>query len=466
MIYNVYMGLYPRRVGAFACALLLNWSVTADPAHTQTVDDTALVIETVVTGLTQPTTMAFVGPNDILVLQKANGQVRRVLNDVLLGAPVLDVDVNSQSERGLLGIAVDPANGTDVFLYYTRADGADGASPLANSVYRYEWNALSGLLENPTLLIDLPVMPGPNHDGGILVANDEHLYIVIGDLNRNGQLENFPGNAPPDDTAVILRLLHDGSAAPGNPFTPYCSATTGTTCTIDDDCPGAETCIDEVASYFAYGVRNSFGMTQDPVTGDLWNTENGPNSYDEVNRVTPGSNSGWERIMGPEARDAQDPSDLFDMPGAGSTYVDPAFSWLQTVAPTAILFPNGSGLGSAYDDVALVGDNNNGQIYRFALNPARTAFDFSEFPGLQDLVADNATERNLVRWGQNFGVITDLKIGPDGALYVVSLSDGAIYRIRRIVLVPSMGPGALGIVGLLLIATLPLVTRHGNSSAR
>jgi hypothetical protein len=111
------------------------------------------------------------------------------------------------------------------------------------------------------------------------------------------------------------------------------------------------------------------------------------------------------------------------------TYSDPEFSWFDTNAPTAILFPNGTALGAAYDSVALVGDANNGNLYRFLLNGTRTGFDFSAIPALQDLIADDATEQNLVRIGQNFGAITDLKIGPDGALYVVSLSNGDIYRI-------------------------------------
>jgi hypothetical protein len=110
------------------------------------------------------------------------------------------------------------------------------------------------------------------------------------------------------------------------------------------------------------------------------------------------------------------------------TYSDAEFSWLNTIAPTAIVFPYGSALGAAYDDVALVGDANNGSLYRFPLNGTRTGFDFSAFPALVDLIADDASERNLLRIGQGFGIITDLDIGPDGALYVVSLS-GNVFRI-------------------------------------
>jgi glucose/arabinose dehydrogenase len=414
----------PRALGL---VLVAGVALVASGASGQVMTDPSLTVTTVTGGLSLPTTMAFVAPGDILVLQKDNGQVRRVLNGVLQPTPVLDVPVNFESERGLLGIAVNAENPPKVFLYFTEA-ASDGAAPIANRVYRYTWNALAGTLTSPQLVLDLPVTPGPNHDGGVLVLDSAgRLYAVIGDLNRNGQLQNNPAGSAPDNTSVIYRVNGDGTAAAGNPFTPYCSVTTTQSCSVDGNCPGGETCRTQVARYYAYGVRNSFGMSIDPVTGALWNTENGPSNYDEVNRVSPGFNSGWNQIMGPDARDPEDVGDLFNMPGAGSTYSDPEFSWLATVAPTAILFPRG--LSETYDVAALVGDSNNGSLYSFPLNAARDGFELGGFMGLSDLVADDVTERNAVRIGSGFGAITDLKEGSDGAVYVVSLGNGAIYRI-------------------------------------
>jgi glucose/arabinose dehydrogenase len=349
--------------------------------------------------------MDFVGPNDILVLQKDDGIVRRVQGGMVTTA--LDVPVNNASERGLLGIAVNSQSPPRVFLYYTEA-ATDGGTPLGNRIYRYTWNAAMGVLQSPQLILDLPVTPGPNHDGGVLllgppgegtVADGRLLYAVIGDLNRDGQLENFPAGAAPDNTAVIVRIEQDGTAAAGNPFVPYCSGTTSTQCPTGTGCPGGQTCLSQVARYYAYGVRNSFGLALDPMTGDLWDTENGPGSYDEVNRVAAGFNSGWEQIMGPDSRDPQGVGDLFNMPGGAAAYSDPEFSWVSTVAPTGIVFPVGGALPAAYDDVALVGDNNTGQLYRFPLNAGRTGFDLSGFTGLGDLVADSTTERNAVAIG-------------------------------------------------------------------
>jgi hypothetical protein len=74
----------------------------------------------------------------------------------------------------------------------------------------------------------------------------------------------------------------------------------------------------QLAKYYAYGVRNSFGLAFDPLTGELWDTENGPDSYDEVNLVLPGFNSGWEKIMGPNSRDPQGVGDLV-LTAAGSS---------------------------------------------------------------------------------------------------------------------------------------------------
>ena len=373
----------------------------------QTVRDSSLKVEQLVSGLSKPTTMAFVGPNDILVLQKNDGRVRRVIDGVLQPGHVIDVHVDNSSERGLLGIALHPQFPSVplVYLYYTESStGADttAMSPLGNRVYVYTWDGAS--LTNPTLILHLPTTPGPNHDGGVITFGpDGKLFVVIGDLNRNGQLQNFPSGAP-DDTSVILRLNEDGSIPPDNPF----AAEGG-----------------NLAKYYAYGIRNSFGLAFDPVTDSLWLTENGTASFDEINVVDPGFNSGWAQLMGPDSRDPQGTANLHVIPN--SHYRDPRFSWLEVVGPTALAFLNSTALGSQYEHDLFVGDINNGRLYRFQLNATRTGFVF-QGAGLADLVADTAAELDEVIFGTGFGGITDIKVGPDGLLYVVSFS-GSIYVI-------------------------------------
>ena len=425
--------------------------------------------------LAQPTSMEFVAPDDFLVLEKNTGIVRRVQNGVLSPTLALDAAVNAENERGMLGIAVNSESPRKVFLFYTEAQGGDGGPALGNRVYRYTWNPGSGLLESPQLILDLPATPANVHNGGVLLmgrpsdgasaGDGAFLYVVIGDVTRGGQLQNLSFAADPDDTSVILRVEQDGAPAAGNPFTPYCSGATTLTCDEDPDCGANGPCLLEVARYYAYGIRNSFGMALDPVTGLLWMTENGPSSYDEVNRVDPGLNSGWVRLMGPDERDPDGTEFLWNVPGAGLTYSDPEFSWLTPIAPTGIVFPVGSSLGSYYDDVALVGDANFSRIYALPLNAARTAFDFTGFTGVADLVADSSAERDQFSIGSGFFSSTDLGLGPDRDLYVVSHGWGTVFRISGPAAVP-----ALGVPGLLLLALLlggaAAITLAGLRAAR
>ena len=375
----------------------------------QSLIDPTLRLSEVASGLSQPTAMAFIGAGDILVLQKNDGRVRRVINGTVQSAAVLDLTVENDSERGLLGIAVHPNFNSNkfVYLYFTHSGttcGSTPADPPANRVCRYFWEGSA--LVGPTPIIDLPGTPGPNHNGGTMTFGpDGKLYIVIGDLNRNGQLQNFSKGPAPDDSGVILRLNDDGTFPTDNPFFLLG---------------------DNFRKYYAYGVRNSFGLAFDPLTDQLWDTENGPGDFDEINLVQPGFNSGWERIMGPVIRDGQGTGDL--VPFTGSAYGDPKFSWLATVGPTALVFMDSPRLGLGYQDDLFVGDINNGRLYRFRVNALRNGFVFTA-PGLSDLVADDGTELQELILGTGFGGITDLKVGPDGRLYILSFGLGKIFVV-------------------------------------
>lgn len=459
-------------------AVALVTGALARPVSSQTLLDPELELTIVAQGLDRPTTMTFVGPTDILVLEKDTGLIRRVLDGVLLPDPVGVVPVDPTFERGLLGIVANSLDPPDVFLYASLA-ATPGGSAIGNRVYRTKWNPAAGVLTGGTLLLDLPATSSSeNHNGGVLllgvrgefpgVGDGAVLYTVIGDQQRTGQLQNFSQDDPPDDTSVIYRILQDGSPAPGNPFTPWCSVTTTDTCADDSECPAGETCISEVAYYFAYGVRNSFGLGMDPFARRIWMTENGPNTYDEVNLVLPGFNSGWRKIMGPESRDPQGPSDLFDMPGSGSTYSDPELSWLEPIAVTAIVFPNSESL-FPYAFSALVASHIEGAIYALPLNATRSGFDFSGLPGLDDLVADSDAERDLLKLGGGFKSITDLKMGPYGNLYVVAHSDGIIYRISRSpppAKIPSASRAGWVALGVLLLAAAAALLRVRRQPAR
>jgi glucose/arabinose dehydrogenase len=126
------------------------------------------------------------------------------------------------------------------------------------------------------LILDLPAEPGPYHQVGKLkIGPDENLYAVVGDLNTiMGKLQNHKNGTEPNNSSVIIRVNPDNSRpVQGNPFVK----------------------IDELSRYYAYGIRNSFGIDFDPLTGNLWDTENGDYNYDEINLVKLGFNSGWAK---------------------------------------------------------------------------------------------------------------------------------------------------------------------------
>jgi glucose/arabinose dehydrogenase len=125
----------------------------------------------------------------------------------------------------------------------------------------------------------------------------------------------------------------------------------------------------------------------------------------------------------------------------GSHLRDPEFSWKNVVPPSGLGFVDGGGLGTQYDGDLIVGSavarpTNPGQLYRFRLNGGRNKFEFDD-ERLKDKVADNIgrddwmTEGEEILFGTDFGVVTDIQTGPDGALYLVGPSSGAIRRISR-----------------------------------
>ncbi|HEX9320349.1 MAG TPA: PQQ-dependent sugar dehydrogenase [Nitrososphaeraceae archaeon] len=372
------------------------------------ISDPQLRVDIVAKGLISPTTMAFLNGTDILVLEK-DGNVRRVTDGILQEKPVLHVKVQTESERGLLGIA---ANDKDVFLYLTEPL-ASGDS-VKNRIYKYHWNGAE--LTDPSMILDLPGLPGPNHDGGKLLIGPSpnetgrYLYAVIGDLNHDGKLQNFKDGPEPDNTSVIFRVNpNDGSAPKGNPFS-------------NDNA---------TSRYWAYGIRNTFGLAIDPITHILWATENGPDQYDEINIVKPGFNSGWQAVMGPISREGKTESDLVKLPG--SHYSDPLLSWKAPPALTGIEFLNSSKLGAKYTNNIFVGDYNGGNLYFFQINDRRNDLKLDKFgSALSDRVVDNNQEFAPIIFGTGFGGITDIQSGPDGFLYILSIGDGAIYKIMPV----------------------------------
>lgn len=435
--------------------------------------DETLGVEQVAGGLTEPTGMAFLADNDFFVIEKSTGQVKRVV-DGQVSEPVLDLAVNFFDERGLLGIALHPqfADNGYVYLYWTASGLGDGDEgrigpdtdaerelpELGNRVDRFTWDGTAlnwdrmvVALRSNTLETDTSGRIRGNHDAGPLVfGQDGKLYIVNGDQNLRAQLQNLPDGAPPDDAnfaGVVLRLNDDGSVPDDNPF--FAAGTA-----IGDEAG------ENVQMIWTYGVRNSFGLAVHPDTGALWQTENGDDSWDEVNIFPAGSNSGWIQLIGPPERfdefkqlesDSEDGMDNADFPPdqlagsaeeaqsrmfviEGSQYVAPVFSWKYPVAVTSIGFNTGDALGESSANTAWLGTVLTDSLLRYPLTADGTGFDFGADEGLADKVDDNTAKGDLGESadyvvGTGFGVVTGIVSAPDGLLYVVSLTGGSVQRI-------------------------------------
>jgi glucose/arabinose dehydrogenase len=363
-----------------------------------------------------PTSMAFLGPDDILVLEKEKGTVQRIVNGEMLPTPILTVAVATEVERCMCGIAVSKSDSGTVyvFLYFTEAEDGSGSSssePIGNRLYRYEW--VNDQLVNPILLLDLPATPGPRHNGGVVrIGPDNNVYLVIGDVDgHQTQAQNQQSGGEPDGTSGILRITQDGKPV-------------GSSGILGDSYP--------LNLYYAYGIRNSFGFDFDPITGNVWDTENGPGYGDEINLVEPGFNSGWLEITGMSSNaddfDPEEEDGLVSFDGKGE-YSDPEFEWRDTLGPTAVKFLNSDKLGAEYVNDMFVGDIVNGRIYHFELNQDRTELILDGLLADKVAATESVTELEQIIFAEGFGGISDLEVGPDGYLYVVSLGNGAIYRI-------------------------------------
>ena len=488
-----------RALLAFAAAAATLVFSAQAAGQTPAVVDPELEVGTVTTGLNQPVQMEWIGEDDFLVLEKATGQVKRVRNG---GAPevVLDLTVNFASERGLLGIALDKdfADNGYVYLFWSETtqpvDNNDLLSVPTNGnrLDRFIWNG-STLTYDQTLVrmrsfqndASNGVARG-NHNGGVVrVGPDGRVYLIVGDTGRRGQTQNlvdgpfvypFPmtsdddvigddqfGGPDPDFehlTGVILRLNPDGTAPKDNPF-------------YDEGAERGGQVGASLKMLYAYGIRNSFGMAFDPFSGDLWEQENGDDSFSEINRVDPGFNSGWVQVMGPMSRVAQfreiennrgptgDPaaasyyglqqvrwgpeniaetpreaSDrLFRLPG--SRFSDPELAWKYEFAPGGIDFVEQRELGRQYRGDLFVGSANfrGANIFRLPIHENRRDVRADD-QRLRDGVADNIrkydmTESESLLFGTGFGVTPDIRESPAGTLYAVSSSTGNIYEIRR-----------------------------------
>ena len=369
-----------------------------------------------------PTNMAFAPDGRLFYTEKETGRIRIVEHGRVLPDPFATLHVEGGGESGLLGLALDPAFPTSpyVYVYYTSAD--DGRNHIARIPASISSTGGAGNTGGDTEDIFTLLQATGIHNGGDLAFGvDGKLYAAVGETGDDGLAQD-----PNSVGGKILRLNPDGSIPADNPFGP--------------DSP-----VD------AMGIRNSFGLCVHPVTGDLWETENGPDRDDEINRIEAGKNYGWPDQLGP---------------GGGDRFVDPVLTFGDVIVVT----------GCAFYDQALSADSvepvPGGQLvfgdYHHDLHSA-----ILQPPDFR-LVQETTVEASMPSG------ITDVEVGPDGNLYVAT--EDAIERIvgaRGVPFTPagptsrppsptpspsppgSGGGGGIGVGGIVIIAAAAFLVVDG-----
>jgi len=324
-----------------------------------------VAFEPVVDGLGFASNVAFAPDGTAFVADKDVGQIRIVRNGRLLDEPFASLPVLvTVNETGLLGVAVHPRFPAEPWVYAYYTDRDLGASRLVR--IRAEGDV--GVEVDP--LVDLVPVAGFHNGGDIAFGPDGALYVVTGDGTVPERAQD-----PDDPGGKVLRLNPDGTIPADNPI------------------PGSPV--------FALGIRNSFGICFDPVTGDLWETENGPDRFDEVNRIEAGRNYGWPEQLGP---------------GGAPAFADPVLAFATVIVPT--------GCAVTADGSALYLATYPGSLHRLALPPGGQPRDqvVAELPG----------------------PTADLARAPDGSIWVTT--NEAIYRFEVAEATPSPAPSSPTVV--------------------
>lgn len=323
-----------RRAVIAACCLAL----TGVPAAANAAEPE---VETVVAGAAFPTNLAFGPSGSMYFTEKDTGAIREVTGDgELLPDPVTTFEVTSEGETGALGIA-----SYEDWLYVYLSDAQTGT----NRIVRFPTDDPEAVEEVADLL---PTTAGYHNGGDLAIGPDGMVYATVGEMHEPDRAQD-----PADLGGKIIRLAPDGAVPRDNPF--------------GEDNPA-----------WSMGHRNSFGICFDLETGTLYETENGPDSHDEVNVIERGGNYGWPDVMGP---------------GGEPDFIDPLVDFPEIVAPTGC---------SVWGHTLWFGDFG-GNLYRLSL-PA-------EAPASPEIVA------------QLPGGITDVARGPGDALYIATQS--GIYRL-------------------------------------
>ncbi|MGZ4125473.1 MAG: PQQ-dependent sugar dehydrogenase [Actinomycetota bacterium] len=377
-----------RRSTATVAILAIATAASVVPAQAAT---PRLTFRAVVANASFPTNLAFAPDGRAFYTEKDTGNIRVIdANGSVMPKPFATVPVDGAAEMGLLGLALHPDFAANPWVYAYYSDARDGHNHLVR--IRADGD-VGGAPQN--LLTLLPTVTGYHNGGDLAFGTDGTLFVAVGEGHVADRAQD-----PSSLGGKILRLNDDGSIPADNPF-------------------GADSPV------YAMGIRNSFGLCV-ARGGTLWETENGPDAWDELNRIEPGGNYGWPDHLGP---------------GAADGFTPPVFAWHDVIVPTGCAVDR---TGSIY-----VGDFH-GDLHLLSFPSSGPSAGPSPGPS-----SGRATPTDTLVAGFDAG-ITDVKWSPDGRLYVVT-SNGIWVRSGA----TSGGPFTpAGIVVLIALVALLYVMRR------
>jgi glucose/arabinose dehydrogenase len=314
-------------------------------------------------------------PDGRLFICEQDGDLRVVKNGVLLAKPFVTTPTSANGERGLLGVAFHPNFPATpyVYVYYT-------TSAPNNRISRFTASGDTAATGSETVIVDLPTLSvATNHNGGAIhFGPDGKLYVAVGD-NANG------GNAQSTGTRLgkMLRYNDDG--------------------TIPADNPSIGTGVNQ--AIWAMGLRNPFTFGFQPGTGRVFINDVGQDSWEEINEGAAGANYGWPTTEGATTNPA---------------FTSPLFSYAHSANPTLVV--GFAIVGSAfYNPGTVLFPANYVGNYFFA--------DYgNQWINRMDLSAGNSA---IYAFARLPGSITDLAVGPDGALYALGVQGNGTWGVWR-----------------------------------
>lgn len=345
----------------------------------------AAQLEPFVGGLQRPWSLAFTPDGDILVTEKYRGlrliRDGRLLPEPLAGGPP---DVFAKADSGLLEVTLDPDFASNRRVFLSFVEGTEDANRTAIWSARYE----DGRLQDGRVIFRVvPDKKGPGHPGGRMVfLPDATLLLTVGD--------GFDYKAAAQDLGShlgkILRLTREGAAPADNPFVGRTGA---------------------LPEIWTWGHRNPQGLARDPVSGDVWEHEHGPRGGDEINRLRAGANYGWPLVTHGIDYDLSIISERAFAPGLERSW----FFWAPSIAPSGLAVYRGK-VFADWDGKLLLGGLVSRSISR--MRPAKQAGFFIE-------------EERM--FGLRDQRIRDVRVGPDGLVYILTDEDDAeLLRLRPV----------------------------------